>query len=265
VPVWHMLPGGLQAPPAVQAVQLPPLHTWLTPHDVPSGALARLVQVSDPLVHEVVPTWQLLPAALHDWPDEQATHCPELQTRLAPQGVPSGRLAEKAQVDVPVAQVVEPFWQGLFWGLHAVPAVQLTHEPLSHTWLLPHVMPLEALCELVQVGVPVAQEVVPVRHTLLFGVQLMPAVQAVQIPALQTMLVPHDVPSATFAGLMHVELPDPQSVVPLLQTLFPGLHEAPAVHAPHVPLLHTWPEPHGVPLGETPFWVQTPVPELQSM
>jgi hypothetical protein len=265
VPVWQRLPPGLQPPPAVQATQVPALQTWLVPQAVPSATLVRPVQVSAPLVHDVVPTWQLLPLALHDWPDEQATHCPELHTRLVPHDVPSGWLAVKAHVCVPVAQVVVPFWQVLPPGLHDVPAAQLTHVPLLHTWSVPHVMPFDAGRGLVQVAVPVAQEVVPVRQTLPLGVQLVPAVQSVQVPPLHTLLVPHDVPSATFAELMHVELPDEQSVVPVRQTLPPGLHDAPAVQAPQLPLLHTWPEPHGVPPGATPFCVQTPVPELQSM
>jgi hypothetical protein len=77
--------------------------------------------------------------------------------------------------------------------------------------------------------------------------------------------LPQVVPSATFVALLHCEVPLVQSVEPVWQTLPPGLHAAPAVQAPHWPLLQTWPEPQLVPLAATPLFVQTPVPELQSM
>jgi hypothetical protein len=78
-------------------------------------------------------------------------------------------------------------------------------------------------------------------------------------------LFPQVVPSATFVAFMHCELPLAQDVVPVWQTLPLGLHVAPVVQAPHVPLLQTWPEPQSVPFAATPLCVQTLVPELQSM
>jgi hypothetical protein len=202
---------------------------------------------------------------VHEPPDTHAMHWPELHTWLVPQEVPSDKLAVKEHVGVPVAQEVIPFWQGLFDGLQAVPAVQFTHDPLLQTWLLPQVIPLAAGRAFVHTEAPVAHEVVPVWQTLPLGVQPAPAVHATQLPPLHTMLLPHDVPSATFAALVHVEVPVEQSDVPVLQTLPLGLHVAPAWQAPHVPLLHTCPEPHAVPPGATPVCVQTAEPELQSM
>jgi hypothetical protein len=143
--------------------------------------------------------------------------------------------------------------------------VQLTHDPLLQTRLVPQVIPLAAERGFVHTDVPVEHEVVPVWQTLPFGVQPAPAVQSTQVPLLHTLLLPHDVPSATFVAFAQVDVPVEQSDVPVLQTLPPGLHVAPAWQAPHVPLLHTCPEPQSVPLAVTPVCVHTAVPVLQSM
>jgi hypothetical protein len=269
VPVWQALPGAVHWPPAVQETQLPLLHTWLVPHDVPSGTLDRLAQVSWPVMQELVPCWHGLVGDLQVPLETHAMHWPELHTRLVPHDVPSATFAVKAHVELPVAHVVWPFWHGLLEGLHAVPAVQFTHEPALQTWLFPQVIPFAADTGLMHAEVPVAQDVVPVWQTLLLYTQPTLAVQATQVPPLHTWLVPHGVPSVTFAVLsVHCEVPDEQLDVPVLQTLPPGLHVAPVWQAPQVPLLHTAApaaEVHAEPFAATPVCVQTGEPVLQSM
>lgn len=49
----------------------------------------------------------------------------------------------------------------------------------------------------VQTDVPVVQEVAPVRHGWPDKEQLLPAVHETQVPAVQTLFVPHTVPSAS--------------------------------------------------------------------
>ncbi len=44
-----------------------------------------------------------------------------------------------------------------------------------------------------------------------------------------------------------------------------GVHPAPAVHAPHVPLSQTMLVPHDVPLGRGLVWLQTGRPVEQSV
>jgi hypothetical protein len=82
---------------------------------------------------------------------------------------------------------------------------------------------------------PVAHEVTPVWQALA-GTQPRFAVQALQAPALHTMLVPQAVPLLTaVVASLHVATPPVQALtVPLWQALA-GVHGAPTVHALHVP------------------------------
>jgi hypothetical protein len=268
VPVWQALLGLVHAPPAVQDTHAPALQTMLVPHEVPSALFVRLVQLRVPELQELVPTWHGLVALVHEPPDTQAMHWPELHTSLVPHVVPSDTLPVKEHVELPVAQDDIPFWQGLLFGLQAVPAVQATHDPLLQTWLLPHVMPLAALRGLVQTDVPVEHEVVPVWHVLPAGVQPTPEVHGTHCPLLQTWLVPHWVPSATLVAPVQLAMPKEQSVVPVWQTLPPGLHCVPDWQAPHVPLLQTAcivPRVQAVPFACWPVCVQDAEPLLQSM
>lgn len=148
---------------------------------------------------------------------------------------------------MPVLQLVVPVWHGLLVGLHEAPAVQATHDPLLQTSLVPHVMPLPAGPDETHTDVPVAHDVLPARQTLPPGLQATFAVHATHAPPMQTSLVPHAVPSATLVALVHVDVPVEHEVVPVWHTLPLGLQAALAVHAPHWPLLQTWPEPHAVP------------------
>ena len=68
-------------------------------------------------------------------------------------------------------------------------------------------------------------------------------------PLLQVLPVPHAVPFGTLPVATHVCAPEEHEVVPSWQRLPPGVHAAPAVHATHIPMLHTSFAPHDVPFG----------------
>jgi hypothetical protein len=63
------------------------------------------------------------------------------------------------------------------------------------TLFVPHEVPFVTFPVSAQTDIPVAHEVAPVRHAFA-GVQLTPAMQVPQTPLLQTLFVPHEVPSA---------------------------------------------------------------------
>jgi len=108
----------------------------------------------------------------------------------------------------------------------------------------------------VHVCVPLEQEVSPVWQGA--GVQLAPAVHAMHCPVLQTMLVPHGVPSVAFDPVSKHEMP-PSShwMDPTLHGAEGGAHGAPFVHAWQLPLSQYRFMPHAVPLGALPIGVQT--------
>jgi hypothetical protein len=108
-PTWQGSAAGVQRVPAVQATQVPLLHTRLVPHVVPSAALVpESVQTATPVAHEIVATWQRL-AAVHDAPATQATHVPALHTRPVPHAVPFDAVAPVSEhTGAPVAQLVMP-------------------------------------------------------------------------------------------------------------------------------------------------------------
>ena len=77
-------------------------------------------------------------------------------------------------------------------GVHESPSVQATQLPALQTWFVPHEVPLVRLVlESMHTELPVAHEVMPLWHALV-GTQVKLAVQEVQLPPLQTLLVPHD-------------------------------------------------------------------------
>ncbi len=178
-------------------------------------------------------------------PCVQAMQAPLKQTRSVPQVVPSvtGRV-ESTQTDVPVAQLVAPWWQG-FAGVQAAPAAQEAQTPALQTRSVPQVVPsatgVAGVVLSTQTDAPVAQLVTPTLHGLA-GVQASPAVQPTHTPALQTWSVPHDEPSATFPVSVHTAEPLPHCTAAVLH----GLAVAQAVPQAadwrfHVP--DTWPSP----------------------
>jgi hypothetical protein len=210
----------------------------------------------------MIPSWQgferaQVPPAVHE------THPPPLQTRPGPQEVPSGTASPVSwQVIAPVWQLTIPVSHGLA-GVQLPPAVQETQVPLLQTLLVPHDVPFATFPTVVQTELPVEQEVTPVLHTL-DGWQLPPAVQETQVPPLQTLLVPHEVPSATFPVSAHMEVPDMHDVAPVLQTLV-GWQLTLAVQVPQVPLSQTLFVPQAVPLATLPVSAQTEVPDMHDV
>ncbi len=246
-PVWHGL-AGVHATPAVHEVHVPLSHTSLVPHVVPLVTLLPVSLQSDtPVEHDVVPAWHGL-VGVHTTPAVHALHVPLSHTSLVPHVVPLATLLPvSVHTDTPVEHDVVPVWH-TFAGVHARPDVHALHDPLSHTWLLPHVVPLVALLPLsLQTDTPVEHEVVPVWHAFA-GVHAAPVVQALHEPLSHTLLLPHVAPLArSVPRSVHVETPVEHEVVPLWQELV-GVHDRPAVHALQVPLSHTSLVPQLVPL-----------------
>ena len=121
------------------------------------------------------------------------------------------------------------------------------HDPALQNMFVPQPVPGGRFVALTHVETPPEHDVVPCWQRLPLGLHDWPAVQAVQAPLLHTMLVPHIVPFCTFVTLPHAIAPLAHEVVPVWQTLLPGLQIWPAVQATHEPLLQTWLVPHGVP------------------
>jgi hypothetical protein len=134
-------------------------------------------------------------------------------------------------------------------GVHGAFAVHDTHDPALQTMLDPHDWPVGTLLALVHVETPLMQDVVPVWQRLPFGLHGWFAVHAEHDPALQTRLVPHDVPLPTLVPVsVHTWVPDAQEVVPTWQLLV-GVQGVFAVHATHAPALQTMLVPQAVPGG----------------
>jgi hypothetical protein len=96
-------------------------------------------------------------------------------------------------------------------------------EPLHAAQLPPQQMPVPFAHDVpsptdpveLHTGWPVEHDVVPVWHVLPPGLHAAFVVQATQLPWLQTMFVPHDVPFATFIVLPHTGMPVEQEIVPV--------------------------------------------------
>jgi hypothetical protein len=110
--------------------------------------------------------------------------------------------------------------------------VHAEHAPLQQSPPA-HVVPSLTFPVAPHVWVPVVHDVVPVWHTFPLGLQPTPAVHATHCPLSHTMFVPHEVPFMTLPVELHTGEPLEQLTVPVWQTLPPGLHAWPAVHAPH--------------------------------
>jgi hypothetical protein len=208
----------------------------------------------------VIPSWQgslgaqLTPAV------QLLPQVPAVHTLLFPQEVPSATFPFSAQTDVPVAHDVAPVRQA-FAGVQLTPAMQLPQAPALHTLLFPQDVPFATFPVSPQTEVPVAHEVAPVRHAFA-GVQLTPAMQDPHAPLLQTLLVPHEVPFATFPVSPQTEVPVAQEIAPVRQA-FVGVQSAPAVQAVQAPLPQTMFVPQDVPLETLPDSVQTAAPVSQ--
>jgi hypothetical protein len=218
IPVLQRLVGW-QPAPTVHTLHVPTLQTLFVPHDVPLATFPVSPQAEIPVAQDVAPVlqglvgWQLVPAV-------HAPHAPLSQTLFAPQDVPFARLPVSAQTEVPVTQEVVPVRHTLV-GWQLVPAVHAPHVPLSHTLFIPQVVPLARFCPVSEQAIAGEQTVMPAWQTL-DAMQASPAVQATHVPVLQTMLVPQEVPLATFPDCM-------QTAAPLLQTVVPVRQGAPEI------------------------------------
>ena len=138
--------------------------------------------------------------------------------------------------------------------------MQAEHAPALQTAFSPQLEPSVTFVPASkQTEVPVEHEVVPLWQGFA-GVQATPAVQAVHVPTLHTKFVPQVVPSVTFPVSRQTEVPVPQSVRPVWQTLV-GVQGTPARHVPQAPPLQTWFRPQVVPFGRgVPESAQTEAP-----
>jgi hypothetical protein len=127
---------------------------------------------------------------------------------------------------------------------------------------VPHFVPFASVAPLSHTGSPVEQSVVPGELQALGGsVHDPPSVHEPHDPSLQYMLVPHDVPLASWLFvLVQTEVPEEHTVVQTVQASA-GVQTVPVVHAMHAPLSQTSFVPHPVPLVTLaePTQVETPV------
>ena len=134
---------GVQLTPAMQLLQVPPLHTLLVPHEVPLARFPVSAQTEVPVAHDVAPVRQAV-AGVQLTPAMQAPQTPPLQTLFVPHEVPFATFPVSAQTDIPVTQEVAPVRQAVA-GVQAAPAVQAPQAPLLHTMFVPHTVPLTRL------------------------------------------------------------------------------------------------------------------------
>jgi hypothetical protein len=113
-------------------------------------------------------------------------------------------------------------------------------------------------------GLPELQEIVPAWQG--FGrAQVAPALHEPQLPPLQTMPIPQEVPSVTgFPVSWQVIVPVWQLTVPVSHGLA-GVQSPPLVHELHIPPLHTLPFPHDVPSMAFPLVTQAELPLEQEV
>jgi hypothetical protein len=225
---------GVQAAPAMHAMQLPSMQTLLAPQDVPFGLFPDAVHVDAPVKQEVVPTLQGS-ARGHALPGVHAAHPPALQTFPLPQDVPFGTRAEVSEQLIVGEQTDLPTWQGLA-GVQASPAEQATHAPPLQTVPVPHDVPSGAFPDSKHTGAPVLQTVMPVRQGFPGIAQVDPAAQVAQVPvASQTIPLPQTVPTGRFIAVsVHVAAAPVHASAPLWHG-FVGAQAPPAAQAAHTP------------------------------
>jgi hypothetical protein len=233
VPVSHELVGTHEAP-LEHAAQTPVSHTFMDPHDVPSGRLLfEFVHTDAPVEQTVDHTVQEL-AGVQSVPAVHALHAPALHTMFTPHELPSASVVPvSVHVAAPVEQSVVPVWHALV-GTQATPCVHALHAPLSQTWLVPHVVPLVTLVPVSRhVSAPMEQSVTPVWQGTATGVHAAPVEQPTQAPLSQALPVPQAVPlAAVMCVSMHSGEPIVrQSRMPRSHALA-GVQAAPGMHTP---------------------------------
>ena len=130
-----------------------------------------------------------------------------------PHEVPFARLPFSVQTGTPVVQRFAPVRHG-FVGVQVLPAVQAAHAPLLQTMFAPHTAPLTRFLFVSAHVMAGEQACVPAWHAFA-GVHDIPAVHDTQLPELQTMFVPHEVPVALRVPSVQTSAPVAQAVMPL--------------------------------------------------
>jgi hypothetical protein len=171
---------------------------------------------------------------------------------VPPQVVPFAfGAALSTHAETPVAHEVTPTKQVFGFVVQVWPAVQATQvDVLSHTRLVPQVVPTAFGVLSTQLVVPVVHDVTPfVQAECGLVVQATPAVHAPQKPLpSHTRLVPQLVPPALLLPSTQVDAPVAHDVSPLRQAVGLPLHVRLAVQAVHTPRpSHTWLVPQLVP------------------
>jgi hypothetical protein len=228
-PAWQRLVG-VHANPAVHETQPPALQTMLVPQLVPFATFPEAAHTGAPVLQVVMPVRHGWPETVQLAPAVQLPQVPvALQTRLVPHGVPAARFVPvSVHCGAPVEHARVPIWQALV-GAQVAPVWQETHCPVWHTMLVPQEVPFGRSPISVQTAAPVAQLIAPVRHGLAVTVQVAPAVQATQVPSLQTMFSPHTVPFACGCWVSMQPGPfGPQVVAPTWHRLA-SVHGEPAM------------------------------------
>jgi hypothetical protein len=135
----------------------------------------------------------------HWAPAAHATQAPALHTiPPVPQGVPFASIPVSLQTLEPVLQEPETVWHAA--AVHDVGSQPVQTPLLLHTMFVPQGVATGLFPVSMQTADPVVQEFVPVLQRFA-GVQV-PAEQATQLPALQTLLVPPELQSAPLARLV---------------------------------------------------------------
>jgi hypothetical protein len=213
----------LHAWPAVHARHCPfPLHTMFEPHAVPARALSASLQPAD-MPQVTTPSLHAPPGlVLQTVPAAQVVHAPALQNLSVPQFVPSGASSLSRHCGAPVAHAIAPF-------LHGLPALVAQGAPAAHgmqvaaalqTWPVPQLAP--GLFVVPFVHAAGLHTVVPFVQGSLLVAQGSPTVQAVHAPPMQSMLLPHGVPSRALSPSLQVRPLAPHVTRPSRQGA-PGL------------------------------------------
>jgi len=152
----------------------------------------------------------------HDWP---AAH----ETQATP---PPPQEAVDWRVTHPIASQ-HPFGQEL--------ALQATQVPFEHTCPGPHGLPSawgSATCWSSQRELPLVQLVTPLSQTLVEGKQVTPGVHAPQLPFVQNIPGPQEVPLSALPVGRQTGTPELQSIVFVTQRRAGSEQSAPALQAP---------------------------------
>jgi hypothetical protein len=128
---------------------------------------------------------------------------------------------------------------------------------------VPHGVPLGLFPAATHADTPDAQDVVPSLQGSVNG-HVLPAAQAVHVPALQTLSVPHGMPFAIIPPASPQLIVGEQTFLPVWHG-FDGTQLIPSMHATHAPPLQTLPAPHGVPFGALADSRHTGAPVLHTV